>query len=138
MELDEEFLEEMGLSQMPENKKARFLKQAQAELELAVGEEISRGLSEQQIKEFEALSRGDQRVIKKVVFEMDSDFRDDKVYKAILKRSGKEKGDWDTLSEYLTVRWIRVNRPDYKEVVDRVLAELKEKIKARKDELLMS
>lgn len=138
MELDEKFLEEVGLSQMPEDKKERFLKQTQAELELAVGEEISRGLSEQQIREFEALSEGDQRVIKKMVFEMDSDFRDDKVYKAILKRSGKEMGDWSTLGEYLTVRWIRVNRPDYKEVVDRVLAELKEKIKARKDELLMS
>lgn len=131
MEIDEKFLDEVGLSGMPEEKKREFLKRTKAELEVRVGREISKGLSPEQIKEFEALSEGDQRVIKKLVFEMDSDFRDDKVYQLILERSGKEKGDWDTLGEYLSVRWIQKNRPDYREVVERVTEELKNEIKNR-------
>ncbi len=95
-----------------------------AELELRIGEEISKGLSPEQIKEFEALSNGDQRVIKKMVFEMDKDFREDAVYKELVKRSGKPQGDWDVLAEYLSVMWIRKNRPDYKEIVERVTREV--------------
>ena len=115
---------------MPEDKKREFLKRTQAELELKVGEEISKGLTPEQIKEFEALSDGDQRVIKKLVFEMDSDFREDKVYQTLLKQSGKETGDWQVLADYLSVRWIQKNRPDYKEIVSRETEKLKEKIRA--------
>ncbi|MDO4889398.1 MAG: DUF5663 domain-containing protein [Candidatus Saccharibacteria bacterium] len=130
MEIDESFLAEVGMADMPEEQKAEFLRRTKSELELRVGEEISKGLSPEQIKEFEALSDGDQRVIKKLVFEMDSDFREDKIYQAILKQSGKETGDWQVLSEYLSVRWIQKNRPDYKEVVNRVTEKLKEEIRA--------
>ena len=130
MEIDENFLAEVGLSDMPEDKKAEFLKRTKEELEIKVGEEISKGLTSEQIREFEALSDGDQRVIKKLVFEMDSDFREDKVYQAILKQSGKETGDWQVLAEYLSVRWIQKNRPDYKEIVSRETEKLKEKIRA--------
>lgn len=130
MEIDDNFLAEVGLLDMPEDKKAEFLKRTKEELEIKVGEEISKGLTSEQIKEFEALSDGDQRVIKKLVFEMDSDFREDKVYQAILKQSGKETGDWQVLAEYLSVRWIQKNRPDYREIVNRVTEQLKEKIRA--------
>ena len=129
MEIDEKFLEEVGLSDMPADKKREFLKRTKAELEVRVGREISKGLSPEQIKEFEALSDGDQRVIKKLVFELDSDFREDKIYKLILEKSGKETGDWDTLGEYLSIRWIQKNRPDYREIVERVTKELKDEIK---------
>ena len=130
MEINDEFLNEVGLSDMPEDKKREFLKRTQAELELKVGDEISKGLTPEQIKEFEALSDGDQRVIKKLVFEMDSDFREDKVYQTLLKQSGKETGDWQVLADYLSVRWIQKNRPDYKEIVSRETEKLKEKIRA--------
>lgn len=133
MEIDESFLAEVGMADMPEEQKAEFLRRTKSELELRVGEEISKGLSPEQIKEFEALSDGDQRVIKKLVFEMDSDFREDKIYQAILKQSGKETGDWQVLSEYLSVRWIQKNRPDYKEVVNRVTEKLKEEIRASRN-----
>ena len=98
--------------------------ETRARLELRIGEEISKGLSLEQIKEFEALSEGDQRVIKKLVFGMDSDFRDDPVYIELVKRSGKPQGDWNVLAEYLSVMWIRKNRPDYKEIVERVTREV--------------
>ena len=129
MEIDDKFLDEIGLSDMPAEKKQEFLKRTRAELEIRVGREISKGLTPEQIKEFEALSDGDQGVIKKLVFELDSDFREDRIYKLILEKSGKEKGDWATLGEYLSIRWIQKNRPDYREVVERVTKELKDEIR---------
>ncbi|MBQ9017168.1 hypothetical protein IJ103_02935, partial [Candidatus Saccharibacteria bacterium] len=115
----------------PEERKKTFIEQTKAEFELRVGEAISKGLSEEQVKEFAALSEGDQKAIRKVVFEMDSDFRDDPVYKTLLKQSGKESGDWAVLGEYLSVRWIQKNRPDYRAVVEKVFRELKEEIKQK-------
>ncbi|MBQ3468256.1 hypothetical protein IJH19_01835 [Candidatus Saccharibacteria bacterium] len=133
MEIDEKFLAEVGMADMPEEQKAQFLRRTKAELELRVGEEISKGLTPEQIKEFEALSNGDQEAIKKMVFSMESDFRNDKIYQAILKDSGKEQGDWDVLGQYLMVLWIKQNRPNYKEITERVFEKLKEDIKRERN-----
>lgn len=55
MEFDEKFLQEMGLSAMPEEQKQEFLKYIQEELEVRIGERISRGLTEVQLNEFDLI-----------------------------------------------------------------------------------
>ena len=56
MEFDEKFLQEMGLSAMPEDQKQKFLDYVQEELEVRIGERISKGLTEAQLNEFDAIS----------------------------------------------------------------------------------
>ncbi len=56
MQFDEKFLQEMGLSAMPEDQKQKFLDYIQEELEIRIGERISRGLSETQLNEFDQIS----------------------------------------------------------------------------------
>lgn len=56
MEFDEKFLQEMGLSAMPEQEKQAFLDYAQEELEVRIGERISRGLTEVQLNEFDMIT----------------------------------------------------------------------------------
>ncbi len=56
MEFNEQFLQEMGLSAMPEEQKQKFLDYIQEELEIRIGERISRGLSEEQLNEFDMIS----------------------------------------------------------------------------------
>ena len=56
MEFDEKFLQEMGLSAMPEEEKQRFLDYIQEELEVRIGERISRGLTEVQLNEFDMIT----------------------------------------------------------------------------------
>lgn len=56
MEFDEKFLQEMGLSAMPEDQKQKFLDYVQEELEVRIGERISKGLTETQLNEFDAIS----------------------------------------------------------------------------------
>lgn len=56
MEFDEKFLQEMGLSAMPEDQKQKFLDYVQEELEVRIGERISKGLTEVQLNEFDMIT----------------------------------------------------------------------------------
>ncbi len=56
MQFDEKFLQEMGLMAMPENQKQQFLDYIQEELEVRIGERISRGLTEVQLNEFDMIT----------------------------------------------------------------------------------
>lgn len=56
MEFDEKFLQEMGLSAMPEAEKAKFLAYIEEEVEVRIGERISKGLTEAQLAEFDAIT----------------------------------------------------------------------------------
>ena len=56
MQFDEKFLQEMGLSAMPEEQKRQFLDYVQEELEVRIGERISKVLTEAQLAEFDALT----------------------------------------------------------------------------------
>ena len=56
MNFDEKFLQEMGLSAMPEDEKQKFLDYIQEELEVRIGERISRGLTETQLNEFDLIT----------------------------------------------------------------------------------
>ncbi len=56
MQFDDKFLQEMGLSAMPEDQKQKFLNYVQEELEVRIGERISKGLTEEQLNEFDTIT----------------------------------------------------------------------------------
>lgn len=56
MQFDEKFLQEMGLQAMPEDQKQAFLDYVQEELEVRIGERISKGLTEAQLNEFDMIT----------------------------------------------------------------------------------
>ena len=95
MQFDENFLKEMGLSAMPADKKQEFLNYIQEELEVRIGERISKGLTEAQLQEFDSLL-------------------------------GTEEA----------AAWLEKNRPDYREIVNRTVAEMKEAIAKNRAALL--
>ena len=95
MQFDENFLKEMGLSSMPEDKKQDFLNYIQEELEVRIGRRIAEGLSEEKLQEFDALT------------------------------------DIAEVSQ-----WLEKNRPDYREIVNRTVEEMKAAIKENHDALL--
>ena len=136
MKFDDEFLSEVGLSNLPQEQKEAFLKQVQEELELRVGEKMSRGLSDAQIEEFEGIMKNDQQVIKKVVAELGSDFREDPIYQKLLERNNLTEGTWEVIGEYLSIKWIQKNRPDYHDIVKSTIEELKAELKADSSKIL--
>ena len=129
MNFDDNFLAEVGLSNLPADKKSAFLQQTKDELELRVGTKMSNGLSAAQIAEFEGIMNNDQQVIRKVVGELGIDFRTDPIYRKLLDHYNVTEGTWEIIGEYLSIKWIQKNRPDYHDIVSATVNELKAEIK---------
>lgn len=138
MNFDDNFLEKVGLSELPEEKKKSFLNQAKNELELRVGVKMSEGLSEAQIIEFEGIIRNDQQVIRKIVSELGMDFRTDTIYRKLLDHYNATEGTWEIIGEYLSIKWVQKNRPDYHSIVEQVARELISEIKQNSNEILLA
>ncbi len=136
MKFDDNFLLEVGLSNLPEDKKQEFLTQAQEELEMRVGTKMSQGLTEAQINEFEGIMNNDQQIIRKVVSELGMDFRTDPIYQKLLESYGVKEGTWEIIGEYLSIKWVQKNKPDYHQIVQGVVDELKAEIKQKAPEIL--
>lgn len=131
MNIDNDFLVEVGLGDTPEEQKPELIKKIRSELESRIGEEMGKSLSLEQLKEFEALMENDQNTIKLLVSRMTSDYREDVLYKALLEKHGVSEGNWDILGEYLSILWIRTNCPNYREIVMRVSETVKNEIKSK-------
>ncbi len=129
MQFDDNFLAEVGLSNLPADQKSAFLAHAQEELEVRVGTKMSEGLSQEQISEFEGIMNNDQQVIRKVVADLGIDFRQDPIYQKLLAKYNLSEGTWEVISEYLSIKWIQKNRPDYRDIVTSVANDLKAEIK---------
>lgn len=95
MEFNEQFLQEMGLTAMPEDQKQKFLAYVQEELEIRIGQRISKGLTETQLNEFDMIT----------------DPRE-------------------------AAKWLEKNRPDYREIVNRTIEEMKAEIRANRNRLV--
>ncbi|MBR5389416.1 hypothetical protein IK146_02565 [Candidatus Saccharibacteria bacterium] len=95
MEINEDFLREVGLSAMPEAQKKAFLEYAQEELEVRVGEEIAEGMTEEKMREFEAAETDEE-----------------------------------------TEKWLNENKPNYREIVDSTIADLKAEITKNREKIL--
>ncbi len=85
----------MGLSSMPEEEKQKFLDYLQEELEVRIGERISRGLTEVQLNQFDMI---------------------------------------DNQAE--ATKWLEINRPDYRDIVNRTIEEMKAEIYANRHKLI--
>ena len=95
MQFDDNFLQEMGLTAMPEDQKQAFLTYIEEELEVRIGQRISRGLTEVQLNEFDQLT-----------------------------------------DPAAAAKWLEKNRPDYREIVNRTIEEMKAEIRANRNKLV--
>lgn len=94
MELDDDFLREVGLSAMPDDQKESFLAYIEEELEVRIGEKISEGIPEEELKKFEAMD------------------------------------DIDALL------WLKENKPDFANIVDKTIGEIKAEVAANRERIL--
>jgi len=127
IKIDEKFLDEVGLSSMPEERKADFIAQTQEELENRVGERMSEGMTVDQLREFDGIMNNDRNTMIRVLSQI-GDYRQDTLYQKLLERHGVTEGNLEILGEYLSVKWIQINRPDYATITANVASELKQEI----------
>lgn len=127
IKIDEKFLEEVGLSTLAETKKADFIAKTQEELENRVGEKMSEGMAVDQLREFEGIMNNDRNTMIRVLSQI-GDYREDDLYRKLLKKHGVTEGTLEILGEFLSVKWIQLNRPDYATITRNVTDELKREI----------
>lgn len=135
-QLDDQFLKDLGLDQLPEDQRQAFLEHIYSELELRVGTRLSEGLSDEQLAQFESfVDRNDDKV-REWIGANAPDYQNDPAYQQL--RAGVPQGTTDEviLAEYASLKWLSVNRPDYRDVVAQVLEELKREIMGNRDAIL--
>lgn len=107
LQLDDNFLKDLGLDNLPTEQKQAFLQHVLETLELRVGTKLSEGLSDDQLEEFEKLTP----------------MPDDTPEVAQQKQA-------------LALQWLEVNRPNYKDVVATELEKLKQEIRGNAGNIL--
>lgn len=135
-QLDDKFLDEVGLAGMPNEQKQAFLQHIYEELELRVGTKLSEGLSDQQLEEFEKIIDRDQLVVDGWLSSHVENYTNDSVFQRMQQALKLDATDPVLKAEYTATKWLEVNRPDYRNVVKTVLDQLKSEIASNKDAIL--
>jgi len=135
-QLDDKFLEDIGLNELPEEQKKPFLQHIYDELELRVGTKLSDGMSDSQLEEFEAIIDHKNEVIDEWLAKYSPNYHNDAGFIQLQKTTGLDVNDPNLRSEYAATKWLETNRSDYREVVTSVLEDLKKEVIANRDVIL--
>ena len=135
-QLDEKFLEEIGLNELPEEQKKPFLQHIYDELELRVGTKLSEGMSDDQLSEFESIIDRKDEIVVAWLAKFAPDYKNDSGFSQLQKATGLNENDPGLRAEYAATKWLEVNRPDYRNVVSEVLEGLKKEVIASRDVIL--
>ena len=135
-QLDDQFLQDIGLADLPEEQKKPFLQHVYDQLEYRVGVRLSEGMSDAQLEEFEAIIDKTQEVVDSWIERYAPDLENDMLFQKIQAASGLSAIDPVLRSEYAATKWLEINRPDYRDVVARTLEELKQEIVQSRETLL--
>jgi len=135
-QLDEKFLDEIGLHDLPNNQKRPFLQHIYEELELRVGTRLSDGLSDEQLEEFESIIDHKETVINDWLAKNVPQYNSDPLFMRLQAANKSDENDVNLRSEYAATKWLEINRSDYRNIVNQVLEELKKEIVDNKNIIL--
>ena len=135
IKVDDRFLAEVGLQNLPEPQRTAFITEIQGELENRVGEKMSEGMTPEQLEEFDGIMQKDRNTMIKFLTKL-GDYRQDDIYKNLLQKYNTTEGTLEILGEYLSVKWIQLNRPDYARVAQDIESEFKQEIIKAHDEIM--
>lgn len=133
--LDEEFLAQLGLGDMPQEQKQAFLQHIYSELEIRVGEKLTEGMNDTQLDEFGYFVDKNEQGIRDWFSANSPDYLDQPDYK-LLQEKMVDATELDVMAEFGATKWLQINRPDYPEVVRQTLEIIKQEIIANKDKIL--
>ncbi len=131
-QLNEEFLKELGLDQLPEDQQKSLLQHIYSELELRVGERLSQGMSDAQLEEFAGIIDKTPGAVDDFLMKHAPNYQQEPMLQKMSQASGLPVDDPRLKDEFAATKWLEVNRPDYRDVVAAVMADLKKEIIANK------
>ena len=135
-QLDDKFLEDVGLGGLPDEQKQAFLAYFREQLELRVGTRLSEGLSDAQLDEFESFINRDEAKVNEWLQANVPDYADDTVWQQLKGGAPADVPELVVKAEYASLKWLGLNRPDYRDVVAAVMEELKQETIKNRDAIL--
>ena len=135
-QLDDQFLNDIGLSDLPEEQRKPFLQHVYDQLEYRVGIRLSEGMSDAQLEEFEAIIDKKQEVVDAWVLQYAPSFGSDELFAKIQQATNLPADSPALKAEYAATKWLEVNRPDYRDVVASTLEALKAEISQSRDAII--
>lgn len=135
-QLDDKFLQDVGLADLPEDQKQAFLQHIYSELELRVGTKLSEGMSEDQLAQFEAFVDQDEQKVVAWFERYLPNYQELPDFQSLRASAPADVSQVVLLSEYGSLKWLEMNRPDYKQVVASELDALKAEITENRDSIL--
>ena len=135
-QLDDNFLQDVGLAGLPEDQKQAFLQHIYDELELRVGTKLSEGLNEQQMSEFEAFVDQNEDKVRNWFNTNMPDYATRQDFVQLSEAAPENTSELAILCEYGSLKWLELNRPDYRQVVAEELELLKNEIRSNAGAIL--
>ena len=136
-QLDDQFLADIGLNDLPEEQKKPFLQYVYDKLELAVGMRLAEGLTEAQEQEFGDIIDRKEDIIEQWLINYAPNYQEDESFKRLQKVYGiSDSSNKNLRDEYVATKWLEVNRPNYREIVIETLNSIKQEIIANKDAII--
>ena len=135
-QLDDKFLQDVGLGGLPDEQKKAFLDYFREQLELRVGTLLSEGMSDAQLAEFESFIDRDEEKVNSWIAANVPDYQNDQIWQQLSGSAPENIPEVVGKAEYASLKWLGINRPDYRDVVTKVMNELKEETIANRDSIL--
>ena len=111
-QLNEEFLKELGLDQLPEDQQKSLLQHIYSALELRVGERLSQGMSDAQLEEFAGIIDKTPGAVDDFLTKHAPNYQQEPMLQKMSQASGLPVDDPRLKDEFAATKWLEVNRPD--------------------------
>ncbi|PID33161.1 hypothetical protein CR969_02155 [Candidatus Saccharibacteria bacterium] len=134
--MNDDFFKDLGLEEMPQSQRKPFFDHIYSELESRVGERLSQGMSEELLEEFARIVEKDVETIDNFINKHAPNYTEEPMFQRLVQVTGVSPDDPRLKGEYAATKWLAVNRPDYRDVVNAVMAELKKEIVANRQAIL--
>lgn len=134
-QLDDKFLQSVGLGDLPEDQKQAFLQHTYETLEERVGTRLAESLSEAQLEEFEGFATHNEEKINAWLSEHVPNYQEDEDYKRLAASAPDNIPPLVIAAEFASVKWLGINSPNYRDVVAEELTKLRDEIAASKDSI---
>ena len=92
-QLNEEFLKELGLGQLPEEQRKPFLQHIYSELEMRVGERLSQGMSDAQLDEFADIIDKKPNAVDNFLAKYAPNYQQDKMFQRLVQATKADPND---------------------------------------------
>lgn len=135
-QLDDRFLEDIGLAGLPDEQKKPFLQHIYEQLEYQVGVSLSDGMSDEQLEEFEGIIDRKSGAVEAWIQANTPGYTADPVFAKMQEATKLSADSEDLKAEYAATKWLEINRPDYRDVVAKTLESLKQEVIQNRDAIL--